>query len=232
MAESDRRARPGNDSPGNDPHLLEAAQFILDRELTRREAAALERYIGLLQRWQRAYRLVGSLDRLWIVDNIVLDSLLFVRFLSFPSGRSARVLDLGSGAGVPGIPLAITSVGLSFCLLEPRRRRASFLATAVRELKLTNVKVLGLRSDEALRQEPALSKAFDAVVSRCAGPAYHVSTLAQPFLKPGGRLVVSGPPSAEAPWDRRTEPPVGGWQEVAHPRAGRTRRFWVSAATA
>jgi 16S rRNA (guanine527-N7)-methyltransferase len=209
----------------SEPRLVGGAESVLGRRLSAGEAAGLERYISLLQTWQQVHRLVGSGDRQWIVDNIVLDSLLFSVFLPFSAGQ---VLDFGSGAGIPGIPLAITGRDLSFCLLEPRRRRASFLATAIRELALANARVLTLRSDEALRNEPTLHTAFDAVVGRCAGTVREMCRLSQAFLKPGGRLVLSGGPTLAAQIGDSRQQPSGTWQTVEHPTLRRSRTFFVA----
>src|SRR5947209_14808637 len=123
--------------PISDPdrRLAAGARAILERELLPAERAAFLTYVDLLRTWQGVYRLVGSSDRGWIIDELILDSLLFVRFLP---ARARSVLDLGSGAGIPGIPLKVVRPTVRFTLLEARRRRASFLAAAVRALGLEN----------------------------------------------------------------------------------------------
>src|SRR5207237_2879547 len=97
--------------------LNEGAAAILDRPLAAHEADQLYKYLELLVKWQRAQRLVGSSDPDWIIDHILLDSLLFVLLIS---SITERILDLGSGAGVPGIPLAVVLPEKSFTLLEAR----------------------------------------------------------------------------------------------------------------
>jgi len=161
---------------------------------------------------------VGSADPGWVVDELILDSLLFGPFL--PS-TATRVLDLGSGAGIPGIPLKIVSPALRFTLLDARRRRASFLATVVRELGLSDTEVIPHRSEEALARRPELRAGFDAVVTRCAGGLASVALSATPFLAPGGRLIGSGPP----------EPGLihgpGQWVTVRHPFKERPRTLFI-----
>lgn len=198
--------------------LTTGARWILGRELSATELAAFDIYIELLAVWQRVYRLVGSADPIWVVDELILDSLLFAPLL--PS-TATRVLDLGSGAGIPGIPLKIVSPALRLILLEARRRRASFLATVVRELGLANTEVLPLRAEEAFAQRPALRGGFDVVVTRCAGRLAGVARPAALFLAPGGRLIASGPP----------EPGLihglGQWVTVRHPGKERRRTLFV-----
>ena len=201
-----------------DTRLAAGARPILERELSPTERAAFVTYMELLLTWQRIYRLVGSSDRRWIIDELILDSLLFVRFLP---ARARSVLDLGSGAGIPGIPLGIVRPMVRFTLLEARRRRASFLSAAIRALELENTEVIPLRAEDALDRRSELKAGFDLVVSRCAGELQKVARLATPFLAAGGRLVVSGPPE---PQEAHVH---GRWMTVCHPSKVQPRTFFV-----
>jgi 16S rRNA (guanine527-N7)-methyltransferase len=173
--------------------LLSGASAILGRDLVAREIAAFDAYVDELLTWQRHTRLVGSADPGWIVEHLLLDSLLFVRFL----GGSGRVLDLGSGAGVPGIPVKIVAPWLSMSLVEARRKRASFLAAVIRRLGLAGVEVLGMRCEEALRSGAIRAESFDAVVSRSAAAPERIAALGRNLLRPGGTLVIAGSPGAD-----------------------------------
>ena len=166
----------------------------------------------MLLKWQRSQRLVGSSDPHWIVDRIMLDSLLFVRLLP---ADARRILDVGSGAGVPGVPLKIVLADAALTLLEARAKRISFLSTVVRELGLRACEVLNGRL-EAIHEGRAGH--YDAVVMRCAGDPTTLYEAALPVLRPGGVVIASGPPKS-----RRIA--VGSWQEVDGPR-GR-RLFWT-----
>jgi 16S rRNA (guanine527-N7)-methyltransferase len=165
--------------------LHEGAAQILGRRLTAEEDARTERYLALLRKWQRIHRLIGSSDPAWIVDHLLLDSLLFSR--AMPSGFS-DVLDLGSGAGFPGIPLRIVREDVRMTLLEARVKRVSFLRAVVRELDLSGVTVLGARA-ESLGADYA--GRFDTVVAKCAGPADRVLSVALPLVAPTGSVVLS-----------------------------------------
>jgi len=209
---------------GADSHILRlarGAREILGRELSTEETDAFSCYIRLLVAWQRTFRLVGSAEPQWIVDELLLDSLLFVRFLP---PAATRVLDLGSGAGVPGIPLRIVSRSLHLTLLEARRRRASFLSAATRSLGFKDEVVVCARAEAVLSLVPEMRGAFDAVVSRCAGHLEEALVLAEPFLAPGGTLVISGPPA----------PPAAGgpgmWASAEHPTKKITRSFFIATA--
>ena len=178
------------------------------------EADKLVKYLELLVKWQKVQRLVGSSKPASIVDDLLLDSLLFVRVLS-PGVE--RLMDLGSGAGLPGIPLSIVLPSVQVTLVEAKQKRASFLSTAVRELILRSTRVINSRAED-LPQE--YERSFDAVVMRCAGPLDDMMPLAARFVSPGGSVVASGPPKASP----LTE---GVWTNIARPGRNGARLFAV-----
>ena len=186
--------------------LRRAARGLLEREITDRESLALWTYLDLIASWNRVHRLVGSVETAWLVENVILDSLLFSRILP---GWVRTVADIGSGVGVPGIPLGVVRPDLDIALIEARRRRASFLATAVRELGLTNCRVLGERAESAPGK-------YDAALARCAGRPESTLRTARRLVRSGGAVVVSGAPDPE---------PVAGisWARVEGWRPGTAR---------
>ena len=194
--------------------LAAGAESILGRSLGILELEAFDKYLVLLQKWQRVHRLVGSSEAEWIVENLFLDSLLFLRVLPPDLGAIA---DVGSGAGFPGIPMKIVLPGLDVTLIESRQRRASFLTVAMRELGLARSCVVSTRV-EAVQE--GLLGAFGAVVMRCAGGMEKLLPSVSKLVSPGGMVVCSGPPV------RR--PLEGGeWVEVQGYKPGRTRLFAV-----
>jgi len=106
-----------------------------------------------------------------------------------------RILDLGSGGGLPGLVLATYRPGLDLTLLEARQRACRFLRDALSRLGSTGVTVVEARAEDAARR-PDLRATFDAVVARSFGPPAVTAECAVGFLRPGGRLVVSEPPPA------------------------------------
>jgi 16S rRNA (guanine527-N7)-methyltransferase len=182
--------------------------------VTEAEAEQFHKYLKLLLKWQGVHRLLGSSEPRWIVERIFLDSLLFRRVLP-PHARD--VLDAGSGAGVPGIPLKLVGPDLQLTMVESRRRRASFLSAAIRELSLRGTRVIADRLEAVVRESPGR---FDAVVARCAGDVGFLFGIGTHLVRPGGLVVASGPPK-EHPL------PAGRWVEVQGLIAGETRRFAV-----
>lgn len=183
---------------------------ILGRALSGLELQLFEKYLKLLQKWQKAQRLVGSSDPLWIVNRLLLDSLLFLRVL--PSDITS-LADVGSGAGLPGIPLKIVRPDLRVVLIESRAKRASFLSAAIRELELARIQVAAMRVEDYIPDPP-----FDAAVMRCAGRFEEMIRSVQRIIRPGGIIVASGPPTAND-----TSP--GGWIDIEGILGPSRRRF-------
>ena len=189
-------------SDPSDEEFEEAAATILGRSLTRPERVLIDKYLDLLVKWNEVHRLVGSSQRQWLLINLVLDSLLFLHALP---AHVTDVADLGSGAGVPGVPIAVVRRDLSMTLIESRRKRASFLAAVLRELPIENARLVAARAEDV----GGLQAAFDVVLARCAGNIDSVLRAALPLLRPGGVAVVAGPPA-----DRSEATPPGGGRWV------------------
>lgn len=111
------------------------------------------------------------------------DSLLpLARTEWFPAG--AKLIDVGTGAGFPGMPLAIARPDLHVTLLDAQRKRCDFLQAAADELKLTNVRVLHARAEDAARSE--LRETVDAALARAVAPLNVLCEYLLPFVRVGG----------------------------------------------
>jgi 16S rRNA (guanine527-N7)-methyltransferase len=142
-------------------------------------------------RWNRAIRLTAITDPEEVAVKHILDSLLLLHFLPFPG----KVLDFGSGAGYPGIPLAVLLPETEFTLLDSSGKKCSFLKEVARKLSLRNVHVLHARLGK--RTVPALGR-FEHIVTRATLPPVEAFSLLHPFLCPGGRLfLMTGGGTAE-----------------------------------
>ena len=127
-----------------------------------------------------------------VVEDLFIDSLLFLALLP---PRPLALVDIGAGAGIPGLPLRLADPAIAVTLVEARRKRVSFLLAVRRELALDNVAVKEGRAEVLLGEEPELACAFDVVVARSVGPAAALLPLARRYLRVGGLFIASGPPN-------------------------------------
>ena len=162
--------------------------------LSDRQQALLSRFLDLLLDANTRMNLTRIVDRESAEVHHVGDSLTLLRFI--PPG-SWRVADVGSGGGVPGIPLAIARPDLSVLLIESTKKKASFLEGAIRELGLTNVRVSSERAEE-LGRSAATRESFDLVVARAVGRMEWLAEWCLPLVRKGGKmLAMKGPKAAE-----------------------------------
>jgi 16S rRNA (guanine527-N7)-methyltransferase len=126
-----------------------------------------------------------------MAHNVIADSL---SFLSALPSDTRTLADAGSGAGIPGVPIAIVRTDLRVSLIEARQRRVSFLSTVVRELALGHVEVIGARLEQLGETH---ADRFDAVVSRCAGASSTIVPAIMPIVRRGGTVIVSAASTSE-----------------------------------
>lgn len=157
---------------------LGRAAAALDVALAAAQVATLERYLDLLEKWNRVYNLTAIRERSRMVTHHLLDSLAVL-----PHVHGPRVLDVGSGAGLPGIPIAIAGPALHVTLLESNHKKSAFLTQAVAELQLANVQVVTERI-ESWQTETR----FDTIVSRAFAELGEFASLAGRLLAPQGVL--------------------------------------------
>ena len=168
--------------------LAERAREILDFRLELADAERLVGFLRLLERWAAKFNLIAASSRVEVVDRHLLDSLAVLRVL----GSTRTLADFGSGAGFPGIPLAVVCPAVNVTLVESRAHRANFLRHAVRTLALDNVEVF----DE--RGETFPAGALELVVGR-AVRLDEVAAFARRALRPEGRLIwMTKSPAAES----------------------------------
>ena len=191
---------------------LHAAE-ILGRDLRSLELESIIKYLEILAEWNAVHRMVGSHDRNWMVDHLILDSLLFLKV--FPTSAK-RILDVGSGAGVPGIPLKIVRPEMELVMVEARRKRASFLSAAVRALGLRAATVVNARAEVLGVDDLGV---FDVITARCTSEPRRLFAMVERFLTEHGSAIVSGPPKATVLGARCR------WVEVASPVGGLQRNF-------
>ena len=128
----------------------------LNLQLTDDQQQTLIAFLELLKKWNRVYNLTAVHDLRQMLKRHLLDSLSVVPYL-----RGTRVVDIGAGAGLPGIPLAIAKPGFHFVLVDSNRKKTRFMLQAKTELQLENVEVVCSRAEDFKSEIP-----FDSVISR------------------------------------------------------------------
>lgn len=140
-------------------------------------------FIKLIEKWNKAYNLTAIRNREDMVRLHVLDSLAIVPFI-----EGKRVIDIGTGAGLPGIPLAIYLPEIKFTLLDSNAKKTRFVQQAILELKLKNVSVCHNRVEQYHPE-----KSFDTVITRAfAGLSDIVELTAHLLNKDGVLLAMKG----------------------------------------
>ena len=135
---------------------LDQGLVDLGLKLSPEARSRLLQYLGLLSKWNRIYNLTAIRESSKLVSHHLLDSLAVLPYL-----EGASVVDVGSGAGLPGIPLAIARPEWGFALLDSNHKKAAFQRQAILELDLENTQVV---TDRAERWHPF--RPFDIVISR------------------------------------------------------------------
>lgn len=148
----------------------------LGLDLDARRQSTLIQYLVLLEKWNRVYNLTAVRDLKKMVSSHLLDSLAVVPHLS---GR--RVLDVGSGAGLPGIPIAVARPDLALVLLDSNHKKAAFLRQAVADLALGNANVVCERV-----QSWHSATGFNVIISRAYAEIGELVLQSRHLLAPGG----------------------------------------------
>lgn len=201
-------------------------------KLLPQQASDLSQYLTLLLKWNRSMNLVGRSDWPGVFRDLAADSLHLAEFLKrLGLPESPLCLDLGAGAGLPGIPLRVLWPEGDYVLVELREKRAIFLSQAVGTLKLPRTFVAHGRAETVLAELPKLKlsqprERADVVLSRAFMPWPQLLPLAAELLGPGGRLVVLA--NEPAPVEQGGELGAGFRLEDAqeYPADGRSRYFW------
>jgi 16S rRNA (guanine527-N7)-methyltransferase len=164
--------------------------------------ARLGDYLARLLAMNELMNLTAIKDPLEVWDRHVLDALTLVPLLA-ELGAGSRLVDIGSGGGVPGIPLAIVRPDLQVTLVEATQKKAAFLTAVSAAIGLSNVSVRAERAEQLGKAD--LRGAFDAVTARAVGRLVMLVPLTVPFVRPGGLvLLIKGQRAeeeiAEASW--------------------------------
>lgn len=187
----------------------------------------LLRFLDELQHWNRTHNLTAVSDPERAIDTHLIDSLTLLPYL--PAG--ARLLDFGSGAGLPGLPLKIVRSDLNLCSIDAVAKKLAFQRHVVRTLDLTGVEVFHRRLED-LAADSSRVGCFSRVVFRAVGDLFRFAPLAQPLLEDGGWLIAMKGPEGDADWSRLQKNPLPGFVNLKNetfclPESGARRTLIV-----
>ena len=177
----------------NDDHRTDGAlkRVTMTHGLDARQMEMLRRYVDLLLGWRRA-NVTGLTDPVAVVDTLIGDSLALLRVPELRAREESAWLDLGAGAGIPGIPLAVAVPGVRITLLDSVAKKCAFLETAVREMGLdARVRVVCARSERYASADGGGRDAHGVVLARAVSELAVLVELAAPLLAVEGLLLAS-----------------------------------------
>ena len=173
-------------------------------------------YFHELKKWNRKINLIArTLNDHQILENHFLDSLTLLSFLDLENQEQEIVLDVGTGAGFPGLVIKTVCPLLPVVLIEPRRNRYYFLKHIVRVLDLQGVELLNVRIEETAELKELSERKFSFITSRAFTDINQFIRLTAPYLVSGGRIVCMKGPGAEKELDTLV-------------RKGLSERFYVA----
>jgi len=176
---------------------LQQGARLLGIELGDEQFALFDLYQNELLKWNATTNLISEKTAGEIVTRHFLDSLSAAKFITNPN---ARLVDIGCGAGFPGIPLKIAIPSIQLYLLETNRKKVSFLKHIIRTLNLDQTQTLHDRTENIVQAETWKEK-FDIVISRAAFKLPALLTLGQYFLAPDGLLITLKGPDVSSELD-------------------------------
>lgn len=159
---------------------LQTGLEVLGLSLNPEGMQRLQKYAELIHKWNRVYNLTAVRSFEGIISRHILDSLTIVKYIE----NNTRVIDIGSGAGLPGIPLAILRDDIIVALAECNGRKAAFLRQVISDLGLSNVGVVNARVEDF---KP--NKKFDVSVSRAFSSLNNLVELSLPLLNDDGYIL-------------------------------------------
>ncbi len=164
-------------------------------QLDSKKVDLLKRYVAILLKWNESINLTAIRKEDEIVEKHLYDSFLPSLICDF---HNKNIIDVGSGAGFPGIPLAILYPDAKFVLLEPISKKANFLSTVLSELNLTNVSVVVKRAEDFKEKRGT----FDIAISRAVASLNILLELCIPLIKVNGYFIAMKSQKADEEIDK------------------------------
>jgi 16S rRNA (guanine527-N7)-methyltransferase len=166
--------------------LLEQGAGTLEIALSDRQLEQFMDYLGLLIKWNRVINLTALHSVHDIILKHFLDSLTLLPFLP----ETFRLMDLGSGAGFPGLPVKIMAPDQEITLVEASAKKVSFLREVIRRLGLSDVSIIQQFLNPNALALPALKAPFDIITARAVGRMANLLPSARSYLAKGGKLIL------------------------------------------
>lgn len=163
------------------------AADILNLDLGEVELTAFERYSELLVEWNQKYNLTAIKEKKEILVKHFLDSLTCLKII--PQEGSFSLVDLGTGAGFPGIPLKIINPAIRLTLADAVRKKVDFCEMVVQELNLSDVRVIHARAED-LGQNDAFREKFDCSAARAVADMSELAEYLLPLTSVGGHALI------------------------------------------
>ena len=175
--------------------------------------AQLDLYLNLLKEWNTRMDLIAPAEDAEIIDRHFIDSLCVMKTGLIPEG--ARFIDVGTGAGFPGLVMAMARPDLRITLMDAQRKRISFLEETVRQTGIRNTEIIHSRAEDAARKKEYREQ-FDIAAARAVAPLNTLCEYLLPFVRIGGlALCWKGPAvNNELECGRRAAHLLGGRLEM------------------
>lgn len=161
--------------------------------LTEQQYGRLQRYMEMLQQWNKVMNLTAISDDTGIIIKHFLDSLLYAKQAG--AERAGLIMDLGTGAGLPGIPLKIWQAERKVILVDSSQKRLRFLQEVVASLQLQNIELVHARAED-LGQSPGYREKMALVLSRAVAPLPVLAEYCLPFVALQGYFSAAKGPDA------------------------------------
>ena len=182
----------------------------LELDIPAAQQQQLLNFIQLLQKWNKVYNLTSIREAHKMVDLHLLDSLVILPFFQHQTDIH-RVLDVGTGGGIPGIPLAVCLPDIEFVLLDARSKKIRFLQTVIAQLGLTNVTAVHSRVEDYQVEE---GDKFDRIISRAFASLEDMLTLTRHLCAKQGKFLAM---KGQLPEQEIAQLPEGFRIEQIHP---------------
>lgn len=171
--------------------LMKIASNDVGLEFTELQYEQFIKYMRLLQEWNEKINLTAITEDEEVIKKHFIDCI--KSFKSEPIRKAKAIIDVGTGAGFPGLPIAIMNQNVKVTLLDSLNKRINFLNLVVKELGLKNVTTIHSRAEDGARK-PELREKFDVATSRAVANMAVLSEFCMPYVKKGGYFVaLKGP---------------------------------------